>query len=295
LMGDRSPLVFSFVLSPSNLCSPPSSSSFLHFFCFLSFLSFFIFIFFSPVVTGSYTCIDSECCCIEECNIERSSTNSSCICDPGPCCQLETDPGKDDKVLVKEDGSVSLNVSEFSAFVLPVVRLGQVLRVNIGSPASDSLDAFITEVGRKDHLCFTRELCFQDTSLIQFQYQIPNKFDGKAFELQVWNKNPETEATFVYSWSITTQACPNDCSDHGECGPGGICHCESGYNGEDCSGKRSIFTQLWFIITVSVIALVIVIGVIGLLVWIIKKRRSRRVEEEDNYDEFNDLGLEEDL
>lgn len=30
-------------------------------------------------------------------------------------------------------------------------------------------------------------------------------------------------------------SCPNNCGGHGECHKNGICHCEKGYTGADCS------------------------------------------------------------
>jgi len=41
---------------------------------------------------------------------------------------------------------------------------------------------------------------------------------------------------FTLSDSIEKRdTCPNNCSNHGSCNPQGICNCQPGYSGTDCS------------------------------------------------------------
>ena len=40
----------------------------------------------------------------------------------------------------------------------------------------------------------------------------------------------------IQSWMFTSDMCKNDCSDRGSCYQG-VCHCEAGFVGVDCSGE----------------------------------------------------------
>lgn len=40
--------------------------------------------------------------------------------------------------------------------------------------------------------------------------------------------------------SASTPKCPNNCSDHGVCSADGICECEDGFLGQDCSKEPLI-------------------------------------------------------
>lgn len=60
-----------------------------------------------------------------------------------------------------------------------------------------------------------------------------------TFSVTTITATPNLFEWLFYSHSYTV-SCPNNCGGHGECLNDGICDCENGYTGTDCSTGNTI-------------------------------------------------------
>lgn len=74
----------------------------------------------------------------------------------------------------------------------------------------------------------------------------------QTFSLVIPDPGQATWYIGVFGWTSCTytisvqlsNACPNHCSNHGTCNAEGVCVCEGGFTGVDCSISTSFFIFL---------------------------------------------------
>ena len=96
-------------------------------------------------------------------------------------------------------------------------------------------------------VCQTKqENCYLGAIFGHWWYSHYNWHYIKNSKLKLSNFPPETVVQFF----LLEKRCPNDCSGQGECNfSNGICACNNGHGGADCSGQ--LITILYYIQNIS--------------------------------------------
>jgi hypothetical protein len=164
--------------------------------------------------------------CPNECSHRGSCSGTTCTCRAGSAgeyCQILTDPVMAGIVY---QGYVQQNLWNFYHYI------------------SNSLDNLVITVNQEE----SQE---SDCDLYVKAGALPNRssydyFDlsmHQIFSLTIPRPGQDTWYIGIFGWKTCTytfrvdlsSSCPNNCNNHGSCNSEGICVCEPGFSGVDCS------------------------------------------------------------